>query len=75
MIEKTLLYLVSIALLCLGAYIYLRPISVARKIQLFYSKEPIIRYAGEKQLTSRPVFVRLLGIVIGIIGIICFFSI
>lgn len=75
MFEKNLLRLASILISCVGAYICLRPASVAEKIKLFYSGYPIIRYAGDKQLTSRYGFVRLVGFVLVIVGIICFFSI
>lgn len=75
MVEKNLLRLASILISCLGAYICLRPESVAEKIKLFYSRYPIIRYAGKKQLTSRSSLVRLVGVVFVIVGIICLFSI
>jgi len=75
MVEKNLLRLASILISCVGAYVFLRPGSVAEKIKLFYSGYPIIRYAGAKQLTSRSSLVRLVGVVLIIVGIICFFSI
>jgi hypothetical protein len=75
MIEQYLLYLASILIACVGAYVCLRPAFVAKKIKVFYSGYPIIRYAGEKQLSSRTGLVRLVGIVLVIVGIICFFSI
>ena len=75
MVEKNLFRLASILISCVGAYVCLRPASVAEKIKLFYSGYPIIRYAGEKQLTSRSSLVRLVGVVLVIVGIICLFSI
>ena len=75
MVEKNLLRLASILISCVGAYVCLRPESVAEKIKLFYSRYPIIRYAGKKQLTSRSIFVKLVGVVFVIVGIICLFSI
>ena len=74
MVEKSLLRLASILISCMGAYVCLRLASVAEKIKLFYSRYPIIRYAGEKQLTSRAGLMRLIGVVLVIVGIICFFS-
>jgi uncharacterized membrane protein HdeD (DUF308 family) len=53
----------------------LRPKAIAEKIKSFYSGYPIIRYIGEKQLTSRYGLVRLIGIVFIIVGIICLSSI
>jgi len=73
--EKNLLRLASILILCLGAYVCLRPASVAEKIKSFYGKYPIVKYAGEKQLTSRTGFVRFVGAVIIIVGLISLFSI
>jgi hypothetical protein len=75
MIEKNLLRLASLLICCAGAYVSFRPKSIAEKIQHFYSRYPIIRYAGEKQLRSRSGFVRLMGIVLFIVGIFCLFSI
>jgi hypothetical protein len=75
MIENSLLRLASILICCVGAYAVFRPGSVAERIKHFYSRYPIIRYAGERQLTSRSGFVRLIGIVLLIVGIICLFAI
>jgi len=74
-VEKNLLRLASILISCVGAYVCFRPAFVAEKIKLFYSRYPIIRYAGEEQLTTRYNLVRLAGVVIVIVGIICLFSI
>ncbi|MBN2179212.1 MAG: hypothetical protein JW743_07255 [Deltaproteobacteria bacterium] len=75
MIEKNLLRLASLLILLVGVYVYLRPSFVAEKIKSFYIKYPIIRYAGEKQLTSRPGFVKIIGIILVIVGIACIISI
>lgn len=75
MSEENALRLASIVILSVGLYICARPASVAERIKKFYSQYPIIRYAGSKQLTSRSNLVRLFGVVLIIVGIICFFSI
>lgn len=75
MVENNLLRLAGIVIACVGAYILLRPTIVAEKIKGFYSGYPIVKYAGEKRLTSRSAFVRAIGIVLIILGIICLFSI
>lgn len=75
MYEKSFLRLASIAILCVGIYVIARPVAIAEKIKSFYSNYPIIRYSGEKQLTSRLGFVRLIGAVLIIVGLLCFFSI
>jgi len=64
----------SILILCLGIYMLVRPDTVSKKIKRFYSNYPIIRYAGEKQLTSRSSFVKLLGIVFIILGLLIFLA-
>lgn len=69
MIEKTFSYIVCILILCIGVYVVVRPVFVSEKIKKFYSNYPIIRYAGDKQLTSRSCFVRFLGIILIIIGL------
>ncbi len=74
MLEKNILRLVSILILCAGIYVCVEPASVAERLKSFYSTYPIIRYAGAKQLTSRTHFVRLIGIVLIIVGILCFLS-
>lgn len=74
MVEKNLLRLASILILCVGIYVVARPAAVSERIKAFYSNYPIIRYAGEKQLTSRSGLVRLVGVVLIIVGFLCFFS-
>ncbi len=73
MFEKTALQITSILILCVGIYVCARPAAVAEKIKIFYSNYPVIRYAGAEQLTSRSIFVRVLGVVIVIVGLLCFF--
>ena len=75
MAEKILLSLASILISCIGIFIFLRPVIVAEKIKNFYSNYPIIKYAGESSLTSRSGFMRVIGAVLFIVGIICLFSI
>lgn len=75
MIERIYLYIAATLLSCVGAYIWFRPNVIADKITYFYSRYPIIRYAGEKQMKARSGFVRLIGIVFFILGIICIFSV
>jgi hypothetical protein len=75
MVEKIALHLASILILCVGIYVVARPVTVAEKIKSFYSNYPIIRYAGDKQLTSRLGFVRLIGVVLIVVGFLCYFSI
>ena len=75
MVEKNILHLASILISCVGVYICLRPATIVEKIKLFYSSYPIIKHAGEKQLTSRIGLVRFVGILLFIVGVICFISI
>ncbi len=74
MFEKNALRLISILILCAGIYVCARPAAIAEKIKIFYSNYPLIRYAGAEQLTSRSILVRLLGGVLIIVGLLCFFS-
>jgi uncharacterized membrane protein HdeD (DUF308 family) len=75
MFETILLRMASILIICVGIYVFARPIVVSEKIKSFYSNYPIIRYAGEKQQTSRLGFVRFIGATFIIVGFICLFSI
>ena len=74
MIEDNALPLFSITILAIGIYAYARSSSVAERLRDFYSQYPIIRYAGLKQLTVKPIWVRLLGFIFVIFGLLCFFS-
>lgn len=67
-------YLSCILIVCVGAYLVFRSVFVAKKITLFYSNYPLIRCAGEKQMTCRAGLVRFAGFVFVIIGIFLFFS-
>lgn len=72
--EKHILKLFSILIIGLGIFLVSKPGSMMEKLKSFYSRYPIIRYAGEKQLTSRPQFIVVAGIIVIIIGMICFFT-
>jgi hypothetical protein len=50
-------------ILLLGVYMILRPGPAAKAIRNFYSDYPIIRRASQEQLTVRPIFIRLIGLV------------
>ena len=73
MVEEIFWRLVSLLILSIGTYICLHPVAVSKKIKVFYSTYPLTRLAGEKQLTSRIIFVRLFGVVIIILGILGLF--
>ena len=67
---KYILRLISICIIAFGIFLIIKPSIIIQKLKLFYSRYPIIRYAGEKQLISRPQFVVILGIIIILIGIL-----
>ncbi len=48
-------------LLCIGLFLIIRPNDSSKRLQQFYIKYPLFRYAGEKQLATRPSFMRLFG--------------
>lgn len=73
-IEDNVLRLISIMILAVGMYVYARSSSVAKRLRDFYGQYPFIRYAGLKHLTVKPSLVRVFGLTLVIIGIICFFS-
>lgn len=70
--EKIFLKAVSIFIIIFGIFLVTKPAIVVEKLKSFYSGYPIVRHAGERQLTSRPEFIIVAGIVIIIIGLICF---
>ena len=62
-------------LLSLGLLMVLKPVPTADKIEKFYSNYPLsFFYPGSPQLKIRPSFIRVLGAVIIVLGIVCFFS-
>lgn len=73
--EKIFLKVFSILIIGVGIFLVNRPNILINKLRSFYSRYPIVRYAGEKQLTSRPQFIIIVGIVAIIIGVICLFTI
>jgi hypothetical protein len=71
--EKVILYSLAALTTFGGFYIAIKPQPISSFLKTFYSNYPLVRYAGEKQLTSRPVFIRLFGSVIilaGLVGIV-----
>jgi uncharacterized membrane protein HdeD (DUF308 family) len=70
--EKLLLRIISIFIIVFGIFLLIKPTVVAEKLKSFYRGYPLVHYAGERQLTSRPQFIIVAGIVIIIVGLICF---
>lgn len=71
--EKVILYSLGALTTFGGSYIVVKPQPISSFLRTLYSNYPLVRYAGEKQLTSRPVFIRFFGIVIifaGLVGIL-----
>lgn len=71
--EKLFLHVAAILIACLGFYVFIRSQFVAEKIKTFYSDYPLVRYAGEKQLTIRAGLVKVVGAVLIFIGVFCLF--
>ena len=67
--ETAVRFLFSILILSLGSYIFIKPNTISKMVTRFYSNYPIIRYAGQKQLTNRPIFIRIFGIAIIMVGL------
>lgn len=59
----------AVAVMALGVYLVAQPGRVARALRTFYSKYPLVRHAGEEQLTGRNAFVVLLGVVLILTGL------
>lgn len=60
--------MLSLVIIASGAYMIIRPSSFSNLIKSLYSKYPIIRYAGEKQLSARSGLIRFAGLVIILVG-------
>ena len=73
MIEKSLLIFASLLIAIFGLYVLFNPEIVGKKIRILYSNYPIVRYANKEQLTTRNIFLRIIGlliIVVGLLGVI-----
>ena len=68
------LVIASLLIIGFGVFIIFKSTLVAEKLKRFYSRYPLVRYAGEKQLSSRNSYVVALGIVIVLVGIVCLVS-
>lgn len=75
MTESRLLHLASVLIALGGVYMLLWPANIMGALQRFYARYPIVRYASEKQLTGRPGFIRFLGGVLILVGLVAYFSI
>jgi uncharacterized membrane protein HdeD (DUF308 family) len=73
-VENLFLQVGSILILLGGLYILVKPGVVAEKIKQYYKSYPIIYHGSDRQLNLRTGFVRVLGAVIIIVGIICLIS-
>jgi hypothetical protein len=62
-------YIVSGGIIIFGVYLVIKPGFVALKLKNFYSNYPLVHYAGNKQLTSQPIYIIIFGIIFILIGI------
>jgi hypothetical protein len=69
--EKFFLKVGSIVIIFFGFYICINPKYFSEKIEKFYRNYPIIRYANEKQFKSRTWLIRLSGVIVILVGLIC----
>lgn len=60
---------VCLLMIAFGLFVFRKPKYVSEKLKAFYSQYPLVRYAGERQHTSRPVFLQVFGLVFIIMGI------
>lgn len=74
-LEGNILRLIGILISAFGIFLLCKPALIADKLKSFYSNYPLVRYAGDKQLRSRPGLVRVAGVVFIAVGLICFFSV
>jgi len=68
--EKFFLGAAALLIIGLGVYVMARPVFISDKLKKFYSNYPLVRYAGDKQLTGRSGLIRIAGVVLVILGIV-----
>lgn len=61
-------------IVALGLFLCLRPKSVARALQHFYSNYPLVQYAGPDQLQARNMFIIAVGVLFSAIGLFALFT-
>ena len=61
-------FVVSTIVLLFGIFVILRAQLIALKLKEFYLNYPVIRYAGEKQLTTSPIYIVVFGVILILIG-------
>ena len=61
-------YIASGGIIIFGIYLVLKPNFVALKLKNFYSNYPLVHYAGETQLTSKPIYIIIFGVIFILIG-------
>lgn len=57
-----------------GIVLVLKPLSSAQAIENFYRNYPLIRYAGKLGFSVRPIFVRLIGLALIMVGFMAILS-
>lgn len=72
--ENLSLIVAGILISLAGMYVCARPAIVAARLKRFYSRYPLVRYAGMRQLTARPGIVRVLGVMMTMLGILSLVS-
>lgn len=64
----------TVIVLSAGFILVLKPLSSARAIENFYKNYPLIRYAGKFGFSVRPIFARLIGASLIMVGLIAVFA-
>ena len=74
MTVSNVLVLFGLGVLVAGIFIVFRPMVIVDSLKRFYRQYPLVHYAGDKQLTSRLFFVRMLGVVFILLGAVALYS-
>lgn len=71
--EKLTLRIISTLIIIFGIFLATKPSTIAKALKSFYSKYPIVRYFGDKELSARSIYIIISGVVIIFIGTFCLF--
>jgi len=71
---ESLKFLVCLCLIIFGVAIFIKADTASQILKKFYSQYPVFKYAGDKQLSNRPIFIKAFGVIVVLLALIMFFG-
>ena len=73
MVPEPIKIVIGVALVAGGIGIYIKADALSLVIKRFYSQYPVIRHAGDEQLSNRPIYLKFFGATVALLALVILF--